>query len=523
MRKPRGFFSRGPSPERSGPHRRKQAVRAPVPDRTGRRGAGQHQTPEPPPATPPKARRSISGALRLVAGAREELLAKVPNERARYTALGALLVSTALIATASMWLALRQVTDAGMPIPMMLAGALVWGGFILAVDRSLILVSGTDKRRRTRLFVVRLVLSAMLGFVVAEPLVVQTFDTAIQTHLRDERDRKADQLQAALLRCNPDPGAPGNQEGPADCAEYRLTFSSAAAAGADELVNLRAQAESLEKTVADDTAAKKDLDEAARRECAGEAGEGLTGSRGFGPLCRQAHQVAVDFAETHQIDVAIKKLAELKEQIRGLEKAATAAQKSFQTDRAQLVQQRVEKWKEDNPPIFGLLERFGALDELTRASGGLWLREWFVRLFLVLIDCLPVLVKFLGGVTTYDVMCKRENDSSNSVHIKEIKAGQDLQFARIEAQLREGVAGIKAALYRFRRELSLQKDIEAMQRSARMIGALDEQEPPRPDPSTPDASTPDPTGPVPPRQRSRAGKSRVKPGQPATGADDQTG
>ena len=390
----------------------------------------------------------------------------MPNLRLRYTALGTVLVSTALFAIVSMWLALRQITDADRRFALLLlVPALVWGGVILAVDRSLILVSGTDPRRRAMLLGIRLALAAMLGFAIAEPLVVGAFQSAIDTHLHDERQRQRDDLQADLLRCNPVPGTPEYEPAPTNCTGLVLTIRSAAALGGGELAELRQQAAKLEGEVADDTTGKARLDEAARRECAGEAGEGLSGSRGVGPLCEQARKVAADFAGTHDIGATVARLGQVQQQIRDLEGSATTAQGRFHDERARLVADRVAEFVA-NQPAFGLLERFDGLDALTSTNSGLKLREWFLRILLVVIDLLPVLVKFLGGVTACDRMSERETRRGEKEHEIEMAAGQGVQAARLKSRARRAKARDGAALRRFLADLALDEEIEGLLRSA---------------------------------------------------------
>ena len=72
------------------------------------------------------------------------------------------------------------------------------------------------------------------------------------------------------------------------------------------------------------------------------------------------------------------------------------------------------------------------LEQLTGAHSALWLREWFLRAFLVVLDCLPVLVKFLGGVTAYDRMAEKETTRSRDVHAARTLSAQRQDIARIE-------------------------------------------------------------------------------------------
>jgi hypothetical protein len=55
-----------------------------------------------------------------------------------------------------------------------------------------------------------------------------------------------------------------------------------------------------------------------------------------------------------------------------------------------------------------MAERFQALTYLSSSNAFIGIASWFVRIFFVLIDCLPVLVKFIGGSTPYDQLVDTE-------------------------------------------------------------------------------------------------------------------
>jgi hypothetical protein len=411
----------------------------------------------------------VIDGLRTIAGAQPRLLAEVPTEGPRYTALGALLIGAAGIALLSMWVALAQVVDAGWLLGILLAvPAAIWAGFILLVDRALIVgVSTTARWRRTSTLVVRLIVSGVLGFVVAEPLVLAVFHTAIETHIRDSRDRATDDLRTNLLACHPIPGDPPPPGAPTDCAGLKLTGGSPAVADAARLAALQKQAEAQQKAVEDHTTRKNDLDETARRECAGEPGVGYSGVPGEGPLCLRARAVAAEFAAAHDIARENRDLMSLREQIQGLQGPTATSREGFQRERDGLITARVAQFV-SNQPAIGLLERMDALEQLTGAHDGLWLREWFLRGFLVVLDCLPVLVKFLGGVTAYDRMAEKATVRSREVHAARTLSSQRQMIEQIRLDEEKSQAERDAERRRHAADLMEDENREISEREARL-------------------------------------------------------
>ena len=421
-----------------------------------------------------RTRYPVIDVLRTVAGAQPRLLAEVPTDGPRYTALGSLLVGAAAIALLSMWVALGEVVDAGWFLGILLVvPAAVWGGFILLVDRALIVgVSSTARWRRTSTLVVRLIVSGVLGFVIAEPLVLAVFHTAIETHIRDGRDRATDDLRTNLLDCNPLPGDAAKRT---DCAGLRLTDDPQAEADADRLTALAAQAATLQATVDSDTKTKDDLDKTVRQECAGggRPEDGFSGVPGEGPLCRKAQAVVAEFVAGHDIARNNRDLADLREQIRKLQDPTATSREESQRKLNSLVDARVAQFV-SNQPAIGLLERMDGLEQLTGAHSALWLREWFLRAFLVVLDCLPVLVKFLGGVTAYDRMAEKETTRSRDVHAARTLSAQRQDIARIELDEEKADAEREAERHRHAGEMAEINARETSEREARLLRLFDD-------------------------------------------------
>jgi hypothetical protein len=400
--------------------------------------------------------RRLGPQLRWLAGTRAEVLDRIPGDKARYTALGALLVGTAVIATVSMWLALGQVSDAGwlFSIPLVVP-ALVWGGFILLVDRALITGVTTSRWRRSSTLAVRLVMAGALGVVIAEPLVLQVFGAAIEARINTQRATEVDDLRTGLLRCNPVPATKGSVEAPAGgCEGLLLAVGTYGTSQARRVAQLQDDAATLERSLNSDAARQQELTDKAQNECSGVAGRGLSGVVGYGRLCIDAQAAARDFATANPVQPRQSQLDSLRQQIDGLRGPAADSAQSFEATRNRLIDDRVAQLVAARPAI-GLLERFDALDSLTSVRPGLLFREWFVRIFLIVIDCMPVLVKFIGGITAYDRAAERElgkdrdlffrrTDSERTVTLAEIRADEEMRIDDIDAKRRRHNADRKA-------------------------------------------------------------------------------
>ncbi|MEV0268823.1 DUF4407 domain-containing protein [Hamadaea sp. NPDC050747] len=355
--------------------------------------APRRRVPVPPPL-------NLGRRLRALAGVDERLLAYAPQERAWYTSLGGVVLGTATIAAFSMWFAITQavgVTSGWAIIPV-----LVWFFFILSVDRWLVSSRiGGEGRKRLPVLFMRIGMAVLFGIIIAEPLVLRVFQTAVEQHIRDERAAQLAELAGRLKKCNPAPTAP-DAPPPAGCtATDVLSFGTTPVATSQQLAAVRADATDLKAQVAADAKKYAELNELARRECNGTRGAGLTGRVGEGPNCHRLRAEADAYAKTHRIAANTARLGALDQQISTLEAAAQQNQAAFERERDRQITARVDQARSHQGPI-GLLERLGALHELAGLNITLALGIWAVRLFFILVDCMPILVKYVGGTTTYD-------------------------------------------------------------------------------------------------------------------------
>lgn len=375
------------------------------------------------------------GKLRVLAGVDEKTLDWVPYNRTRYTGVGGVVLSTAVIAGLSMTFALSQVLGGFSPLVLLLA--LVWAVVVLNLDRWLI-SSATDTRwgRRAAMLVPRLFVAILLGFVIAEPVVLRLFQSAVEQHINDERDRQVRELVDGLARCNPLPDGPQPLGVPPDCAGKVFSIDIEPTALARELAATEQQMAVLSTSIRTDSDQLAQLENLARLECTGAAGPGLTGVPGEGGDCLRLRREADEFRNSHPIEVRNAELSALSSRVAELRDRAGSAQRDYQQARdAEIQRQRTEL--ESHQQEIGLLERFQALDELTDQNPVLWSATWLIRLMFVVIDCLPVLVKLLGGTTAYDRLVETRTASQERIHTEVVQSTEETVLSELALRRHE--------------------------------------------------------------------------------------
>lgn len=135
--------------------------------------------------------------LRAVAGCDEEVLQLCPEEGFKFAGLGAVILGTGCMSAVITTLALSIVF--GQMTAYTVIGGVMWGLFVLALDRWLVATTGTDWRH----FIPRIVLAIFFGLVIAEPVALMAFDDAVAQGIDENTASAADDYRALLNRCNP--------------------------------------------------------------------------------------------------------------------------------------------------------------------------------------------------------------------------------------------------------------------------------------------------------------------------------
>ncbi|MFF5156373.1 DUF4407 domain-containing protein [Streptomyces sp. NPDC000348] len=366
--------------------------------------------------------------LRALTGVDEDLLAKVGYERSKYTALGGVVLGTSVIAAFSMW---NFATEAlGRVSVVALLPTVIWMLFVLNLDRWLV-TPQPNARRRVGPLLMRLLIALLLGMVIAEPLVLRIFQTAIEERVADERTDAIDRLRTNLVRCNPVPSTTQTVI-PEDCdSTYVLSFGDTPGERAEELAALRSDAAALQKRVDRDTARLEALDSEVRDECRRLVRIAGTGLYQRTSECLRLRDKAQDYRTTHHTEGNEKRLAGMNSRISKIEAEQTVSRGDFLKARADGIERRLDEERAQQKEI-GVLERMRALDELAAGNPVLFLGIWLVRLLFVLLDVLPVLVKYLSGESAYDRMLTSASNSAVRIHDEEVRLAERRAMADIE-------------------------------------------------------------------------------------------
>ncbi|MER6638850.1 DUF4407 domain-containing protein [Streptomyces microflavus] len=366
--------------------------------------------------------------LRTLTGADEELLARVRYERSKYTALGGVVLGTSVIAAFSMWNFATQAI--GRVSPMALVPTAIWMLFVLNLDRWLV-TPQPNTRQRLGPVLMRLLIALMLGAVIAEPLVLRIFQTAVEQYVADERTDANDRLRTNLVRCNPVPST-ARSATPEGCDRtYVLSFGGTPGERAEELTAVRSDAAELQRRVDRDTSRLEAIDSEVRDECRRLIRTAATGLYQRTSECLRLRDTARDYRATHRTDENEKRLAGMDSRISKIEAEQTVSRGAFLKARAESIEGRLADERAKQKEI-GVLERMRALDRLAAGNPVLFVGIWLVRLLFVLLDVLPVLVKYLSGESAYDRMLTSASNSAVKIHEEEVRLAERRCMANLE-------------------------------------------------------------------------------------------
>jgi hypothetical protein len=373
--------------------------------------------------------------LRMPTGVKEDILDWVPEERSRYTRLGAIILNTGILAALSMLMALGMFISA--PWPVLLTVAAFWGWMIICIDSWLI--SSTHGTGAGRAFWIRLMLSVVIGFAIAEPLLLKIFEPAIQRQVTQDRVQLLAAEESGLRTCNPVPYQPLDAKITLVCKRenHLLTVRDSPAGVQDALQKAQDQQKYVQGLIdqANTTLAQKN--DLSRQECNGRSGTGLSGQIGVGPNCRRDRQEADQFLAASKIDQHQREVADLQTKIVGLQVQLNTSG----TDYAAAIDHGIKSRLAAMPQVAGKIGILEADKGLGQLSGNFFVlcAQWLVRLLLVLIDCLPILTKRISGITTYDRMFSRQLVTDEDLHAmgNDLLRERDLDDKRVELKALE--------------------------------------------------------------------------------------
>jgi Domain of unknown function (DUF4407) len=323
--------------------------------------------------------------LAWLGGAREPILRLCPGERSMYAGLGTGVLLTALFGGASAAFALSYVLN--VPVSRLWPVAAFWTLTLANIDRLLLLITASKSRLLAML--PRLAISALLGFLIAEPLTLRIFQPEINAQMAITNQ----QAQAAQL------------------AKIEHTYQPKITAANSQIARLHS--ELLRDQQATDHFRLKE----SWKQSSPAARPSFR--RNHGPWYQ--HFVRNAAAARASYDAVAP----------GIRNQSTTLQASVST----LNSQQADAEQSVHAAIAGgsgWAARETALDKLATQHPGVNLTVWLVRLAFVLVDLAPLIVKFLMilfGKLVYDEIAAavRERDR--------VEAHRQREQARLERNM----------------------------------------------------------------------------------------
>lgn len=357
----------------------------------------------------------LSRTLAVLGGAEGEILDDVPSETPRFVQMFFVLAGTALVSALSMMFAL--VTGVRIAVWLAVPLAIVWALIIFNLDRFL-----TSTMRSTRnvwrlvgLALPRVIMAALIGIVVAEPLVLQVFHNDIAREVTSSNVVQAQTDQDAVTN---GPEKKALDAASASLAALQNQAATGIVAGTSQTsaqsVAAKATVDQLTTQLADQ---QKVIDQARAlyqceltgtgagtvAGCTGVQGEGASADAAkaqlaqaqsaYDALATQLTQAQAGLAAANgaSTDAAATSAAQNKQQAQDQLPAVQAqydAALAAYNDRAASV-------AGGNAEAVGLLSQIGALERLSEREPTLAWAHWLIAALFFMIELLPVLVKVL--------------------------------------------------------------------------------------------------------------------------------
>jgi hypothetical protein len=383
------------------------------------------RTPRPKREKKPRVPGSRLRTLAILGGAEGEILDRVPGETPRFVQMFFVLAGTALVSAISMLFALT--TGVGALIWLAVPLAIVWALIIFNLDRFLTSTMASTKNvwRLIGLAIPRVIMAAIIGFVVAEPLVLQIFHNDIAREVASTNITQAQSDQDALET--------GPEKKALDAAsEHLAELQNQAATGIVAGTDSASASEAAAQSTVDDLTAKLTAQQAVidqarvlyQCELTGEGAgtvPGCTGVNGEGASSDAAQAQLAEAQQTYdalaaQLRTANEELAaagtSAKENTATSEKQnrteaqsqLPAAQKTYDAALA-AYNARADAVAQGNAGATGLLSQISGLNRLSEKEPTILWAHWLIAALFFMIELLPVLVKVLtsyGEPTLYE-------------------------------------------------------------------------------------------------------------------------
>jgi Domain of unknown function (DUF4407) len=349
---------------------------------------------------------SVNKALCRVAGADLTILIKYPSEISRIARMGAIIISTAILASFSMFYAIETITQS--TIAGIIVGV-IWGAAIFILDSYIIASYKKMENKRKELPIVlpRLVLALILGFSISIPMELKIFQNEIEQEVKLIRQEKESENQTLANDIYKNQIKPVN--------EQKAILESS-------LSTILKPIQALEILI-------QRLNDSLINE---KAGKGPSGKEGDGPIVKQMIQnIAYYSSRKNQLfqndSIAINKY-----------KKSIAEQDSI-----------IAATPKPNPEkigsLYGIAVKLDGLKRLKKKNDDVAFAYWILVFLILGIETAPIFVKFFTPKGKYDSIIimdeylvdleqkKRQSDRHQEINA-EIESYNDVNQIRKERQ-----------------------------------------------------------------------------------------
>jgi len=387
----------------------------------------------------------VSDFMSWLGGARLDVLRDSPGDRARFVAMGGVILSTAFLSAVSAAFALKMAV--GAPIAVAILVGIFWGVIILNLDRLLIIGMAKQKgvARNIGLALPRVALALIIGTVISTPLTLQIFSAEINSEIQV---MQAEQKAAFEERMASDPRF-------AAIPDLETSIASNQAIVDQGLQTDLSSDPNYAAAVAATASAQAAYDAAQAAYLAEIDGTGGTGIRGDGAVTQskltamQAAEARLTAAQAAQDAAEATATANLATSAQSRLDAATEQLAADKQTLATAQSQRDSEQAAYDSAVdnsAGLLSRLEALFRLGETNALLNVAHIMIALLFICIELLPVIVKVLSNLgvpTAYDRILELREDG-------EVSGGAQWAAARadaigVEASVQVAVAEDRAA------------------------------------------------------------------------------
>jgi hypothetical protein len=330
-----------------------------------------------------------SPSLSWFSGARRAVLDESPSERSFYNALGLAVLLTALMSGIALAIVVGYTLQVS-PIRLWPL-AIMWAFVIGNLDRQLQILSSS--KRLLVAFIPRILISLVIGILIAEPMMLRIFQPEIDNQLQQNLQQEMQQQTTAISNYY-------SSQIQSDQKKISSIISQ------ERTLNLQIlQYEFLSSCESTDT------------KCS------TTRKLGCGPFCIHYQQLAKNAQD--QLNVLIPQNKETTKQLE------TQIQ-NLTTTQANQLQQAMAGVNGSR----GLIAREDALSQIVRAHRGVLYEIWLIRIALVLLDLLPLIIKYLHlafGIASYErINLARKRQEISKAHTIDVESR--VESSRIDEQ-----------------------------------------------------------------------------------------